>query len=115
MGTLSGNYYGGIVKDGLVLLLDAAKKDSYDRLGTTWRDISFNGNQFNWSYTISCYVTTSTTTGLDYFSIGGISEIGPYDEQYTGYFGELIIFNEFHSLSTHNSIVNFLKERWGIT
>ena len=60
-------------------------------------------------------VTTSTTTGLDYFSIGGISEIGTYDEQYTGYFGELIIFNEFHSLSTHNSIVNFLKERWGIT
>lgn len=44
MGTLSGNYYGGIVKDGLVLMLDAAKKDSYGRLGTTWRDISWNGN-----------------------------------------------------------------------
>ena len=44
MGTLSGNYYGGIVKNGLVLMLDAAKKDSYARLGTTWRDISFNGN-----------------------------------------------------------------------
>jgi hypothetical protein len=44
MGTLAGNYYGGIVKDGLVLMLDAAKKDSYDRLGTTWRDISWNGN-----------------------------------------------------------------------
>lgn len=43
MGTLAGNYYGGIVKDGLVLMLDAAKKDSYDRLGTTWRDISWNG------------------------------------------------------------------------
>ena len=44
MGTLSGNYYGGIVRNGLVLMLDAAKKESYDRLGTTWRDISWNGN-----------------------------------------------------------------------
>jgi len=38
-------YYGGIVKDGLVLNLDAAKIDSYPRTGTTWRDIS--GNQIN--------------------------------------------------------------------
>jgi len=44
MGTLAGNYYGGIVRNGLVLMLDAAKKESYDRLGTTWRDISWNGN-----------------------------------------------------------------------
>jgi hypothetical protein len=38
-------YYGGIVRDGLVLNLDAAKPDSYPRTGTTWRDIS--GNQRN--------------------------------------------------------------------
>jgi hypothetical protein len=37
-------YYGGIVKDGLVLNLDAAKKDSYPGTGTTWRDISGNQN-----------------------------------------------------------------------
>lgn len=37
-------YYGGIVKDGLVLDLDAAKKDSYPRVGTTWNDISGNAN-----------------------------------------------------------------------
>lgn len=37
-------YYGGIVKDGLVLDLDAGKKDSYPRTGTTWNDISGNGN-----------------------------------------------------------------------
>ena len=35
-------YYGNIVKDGLVLLLDAAKKDSYPGSGTLWRDVSGN-------------------------------------------------------------------------
>jgi hypothetical protein len=38
------SYYGGIVKDGLVLDLDAAKKDSYGGTGTTWRDLSGNNN-----------------------------------------------------------------------
>ena len=32
-------YYGNIVKDGLVLDLDAAKRDSYPGSGTTWFDI----------------------------------------------------------------------------
>jgi hypothetical protein len=35
-------YYGGIVTNGLVLNLDAAKKDSYAGSGTVWRDISRN-------------------------------------------------------------------------
>jgi hypothetical protein len=33
-------YYGGIVKEGLVLNLDAAKKDSYPGSGLAWNDIS---------------------------------------------------------------------------
>jgi hypothetical protein len=37
-------YYGGVVSNGLVLALDAAKKDSYPGSGTVWRDISGNGN-----------------------------------------------------------------------
>jgi hypothetical protein len=38
-------YYGNTIKDGLVLSLDAVKKDSYSGSGTTWRDISgFNRN-----------------------------------------------------------------------
>jgi hypothetical protein len=32
-------YYGNIVRDGLVLDLDAAKRDSYPGSGTSWRDI----------------------------------------------------------------------------
>jgi hypothetical protein len=38
------NYTGGIVTDGLVLNLDAAKVDSYPGTGTTWYDISGNNN-----------------------------------------------------------------------
>jgi hypothetical protein len=33
-------YYGNIVRNGLILNLDAAKKDSYPGSGTTWRDIA---------------------------------------------------------------------------
>jgi hypothetical protein len=44
MSTVRGAYYGGIVKNGLILDLDAAKKDSYPKAGTTWTDISGNKN-----------------------------------------------------------------------
>lgn len=37
------SYLGGIVKDGLILDLDAAKIQSYPRTGTLWNDISGNG------------------------------------------------------------------------
>jgi hypothetical protein len=37
-------YYGGIVKNGLSLNVDAAKMDSYPKTGTTWTDISGNKN-----------------------------------------------------------------------
>ena len=37
-------YYGGIVTNGLVLYLDAAKRDSYAGIGTAWNDISGNRN-----------------------------------------------------------------------
>jgi hypothetical protein len=33
-------YYGNIVRDGLILDLDAAKRDSYPGTGTVWRDIA---------------------------------------------------------------------------
>lgn len=38
------NYFGGIVTNGLVLDLDAAKVDSYPGTGTSWNDISGNNN-----------------------------------------------------------------------
>jgi hypothetical protein len=37
------SYLGGIVKNGLILDLDAGKLDSYNRVGTSWNDISSNG------------------------------------------------------------------------
>jgi len=50
-------YYGNIVTNGLVLNLDAAKKDSYPGSGTTWRDISGNGN--------NCTLTNGPTFNSD--------------------------------------------------
>ena len=38
------SYYGNIVTNGLVLHLDAGKKDSYPGSGNTWRDLSGVGN-----------------------------------------------------------------------
>ena len=38
------NYFGGIVTNGLVLNLDAAKVASYPGTGTSWNDISGNNN-----------------------------------------------------------------------
>jgi len=37
-------YGGAIVRDGLVLALDAADRNSYPGTGTTWYDLSGNGN-----------------------------------------------------------------------
>ena len=37
------SYLGGIVRNGLILDLDAAKVDSYPKTGTSWNDISGNG------------------------------------------------------------------------
>jgi hypothetical protein len=42
-------YYGNIVKNGLILDMDAAKRDSYPGTGTTWNDIS--GFQYNGTLT----------------------------------------------------------------
>jgi hypothetical protein len=38
------NYTGVLITEGLVLNLDAAKRDSYPGSGTLWRDLSGNGN-----------------------------------------------------------------------
>lgn len=69
-------YYGNIVRDGLVLNLDAAKVDSYPGNGTVWRDISgttitgslINGPTFN-SSNFGSIVFDGTN---DYANLGNI-------------------------------------------
>lgn len=51
-------YYGNIVTNGLVLDLDAAKRDSYPGSGTTWRDI------------VGGVITGSLTNGPTYSTSG---------------------------------------------
>jgi hypothetical protein len=68
------SYYGGIVKDGLVLDLDAAKKDSYPGSGTVWNDISNYQNNISLINTPT-YATTNRGLVFDgstqYASIAG--------------------------------------------
>ena len=57
----------------------------------------------------------STTTLPSGFLMSlGVSDLGT-NSPYKGYFTELIIFNELHTLDTHTKVINFLKERWGIS
>ena len=74
------SYYGNIVKDGLVLDLDAAKRDSYPGTGTAWNDISgfrnngvlTNGPTFNSGNGGSIVFDGSN----DYASLGTYSGLG---------------------------------------
>ena len=50
-----------VVTDGLVLALDAADTNSYPGSGTTWTDLSGNGNHFSWSSPAPTYTTYNNT------------------------------------------------------
>jgi hypothetical protein len=52
-------YGGAIVRDGLVLALDAADRNSYPGTGTTWYDLSGNGGTGNWGAAVSSTATSS--------------------------------------------------------
>ena len=60
------NYTGGIVTDGLVLHFDAAKKDSYPGSGTTWYDLSGNGNEGVTNNTFPTFTGTAKDAALDF-------------------------------------------------
>ena len=69
-------YYGNIVTDGLVLNLDAAKKESYPGVGTTWMDISLSNTTGslvgNPTYTDP---GSFTFTGSSYVDISGLNSV----------------------------------------
>jgi len=62
-------FYDGpkIVTDGLVLVVDAANKNSYPGTGTTWYDISGNGNH-------ATLTNGPTWNSLGYFSFDGSND-----------------------------------------
>jgi len=79
-------YYGNIVTNGLVLDLDAAKRDSYPGTGTTWNDISgfqnngtlINGPTFDTSNAGSIvfdFVNDLVDTGMTKTQIPTISDV----------------------------------------
>jgi hypothetical protein len=72
-------YYGNIVNDGLVLCLDAAKRDSYPGSGITWNDIS--GFQRNGTFTNGPVFDSGNGGSIaldgsnDFVSIGNIAAL----------------------------------------
>jgi hypothetical protein len=58
------NYNTSIVTDGLVLCLDAANKRSYPGSGTTWFDLSGNGNNF--TINSSAYSTSGGVAHMNF-------------------------------------------------
>jgi hypothetical protein len=84
------NYTGGIVTNGLVLNLDAAKTDSYPGTGSIWRDLSGNSNN------------GTLTNGPTFSGIGKQASIvfdGSDDKVYCGS-GSTIDFNVSQSFTT---------------
>lgn len=71
------SYFGGQIKDGLILYLDATKKESYVGYGTTWTDISGWGNNAIVSgatYDVKKYFNLNSD---DYFQISDSSSLRP--------------------------------------
>jgi hypothetical protein len=79
-----------------------------------------SGNTTTYGYvngiqTVSTIQLNNTVFNPHTYPLGIGSNPGGFDQfSHKGYFGELIIFNTVHDLTTHNEVVNFLKNRWGI-
>jgi len=75
--------YGDIVTDGLVLHLDAGISDSYPGSGTTWYDLSGNGNNGTLVGFSSLTNGHMVTASDKYISLPWGSGINPATEEYT--------------------------------
>jgi hypothetical protein len=64
MGILAGPT---IIDDGLVIILDANDKNSYPGVGTSWYDLSGNGNH-------ATLVNSPTFNSLGYFTFDGTND-----------------------------------------
>ena len=67
-------YYGNIVKEGLVLNLDAAKKDSYPGSGLVWRDIS--GTTITGSLINGPTFSTSGSGAIEFDGVDDYTNLG---------------------------------------
>jgi hypothetical protein len=98
------NYTGGIVTDGLVLNLDAAKVDSYPGTGTSWYDISGNNNN------------GTLTNGPTFSGIGKQASI-VFDgvDDYITLGTQTLVTNDFSLNIWFNSTSNVAKEHFIIS
>ena len=95
-----------IVTDGLVLCLDAANKNSYPGSGTTWTDLSGNGNTADISNYDNTPTFDSTTNSFDfnsdkrfYIDISELNNANSYSVIWWGIGGS---GNEYGGISRHD-------------
>jgi hypothetical protein len=88
-----------IVRDGLVLYLDASNSSSYPGSGTTWYDISGNNRNFSW------LSTPSFTTGSPSYFATNIRCVGPASNSFginnTSGYTIFVACNQITLLQTH--------------
>lgn len=104
--TNAGVFKTRIPTDGLVFFLDAADKNSYSGTGTSWTDLSGNGNNFTWAST-----PTFTDSGLgSYFQMNNNNKAtGPASNSVgiTDSTGYSIIWISLTVTQTSNSAFKF--------
>jgi hypothetical protein len=105
------NYNPRTITDGLVLALDAANSKSYPGSGTTWFDLSGNGNNFTWSSPAPTYTTYNNTpvisTTPTYLSLRAVRST-TYNGMRTGT-GAYTVFSFFrpNQITSNKILISF--------
>ena len=102
-------YGPSIVRDGLILYADAANSKSYPGTGTTWYDLSRNGNNVTIdSLTFNQNDNLGSIQGT--FSNNSLNSINDNDPHTVTLVGKSLVFNMGNGVETiTNSVVSFNK------
>jgi len=110
-------YYGGIVKDGLVLDLDAAKKESYPGSGTTWFDVSgygYNGTLVNGPTFDSANVGSVVFDGTNDYLVRTDASLKNYTTVTANIWMYVLSSNSWETYFSYNAEEAGLSQGWGV-
>jgi hypothetical protein len=92
-----------IIEDGLVLVLDAADRNSYTGSGTTWRDLSGN----NSNATLNNFVGFATSPPTTTFDGGDDYAVIPYNSNFNSITWTISCWIKFNSIpQTYDCIIS---------
>jgi hypothetical protein len=110
-------YYGGIVKDGLVLDLDAAKKESYPGSGTTWFDVSgygYNGTLVNGPTFDSANAGSVVFDGTNDYLVRTDASLKNYTTVTANIWMYVLSSNSWETYFSYNAEEAGLSQGWGV-